>query len=79
MKTHLSRGGNFPFTELASCNHNTKSADGFVPLGCLGPKAFRETPAEFRCKHCEKAYLQRRNRKRRKEGKAPVKIWNEGF
>lgn len=41
--------------------------------------AFKTTPAHNRCAHCCDIFLERRNIWRKKNGKAPVEHYNDGW
>ena len=73
MKTHLTykRGGKE--TGAALCGNNKYGLRGAFA------KEFRNTPREERCSHCERLYLEQRNKVRKTKGLPPVAEPFEGL
>ena len=65
-KVHLTYRINVAATGAAYCGNNSRGYK--YGLKAVMPKEFRTFPAEERCQHCERIYLEERNKIRRKKG-----------
>ena len=76
MKTHLTYKLKGEITGAAYCGNNARGYK--FGLRAVAPKEFRNTPSEDRCAHCERIYLENRNKIRRLKGLPPVATPFEG-
>lgn len=77
MKTHLTYKVLDQVTGAAMCGNNNRNYK--YGLMVAGVKEFRHVPAEDRCAHCERLYLEKRNAQRRAKGLPAVAAPFEGL
>lgn len=77
MKTHLTYRVDGKETGAALCGNNNRNYK--FGLRVALPKEFRNVPADERCAHCERLYLEKRNALRLTKGLAPAATPFEGL
>ncbi len=75
-KTHLRNRPSGIASSFPACHVGTGERANWLTVSA---KEFKTLSADHRCKKCEQVFLKRRNNQRMKNGKAPVKVWNEAF
>lgn len=77
MKTHLTYRLGGKETGAALCGNNRRNYK--YGLRVAFAKEFRNLPRDERCSHCERLYLEQRNKVRKAKGLAPVAEPFEGL